>query len=104
MPVVAVMILFNAVGIWNGYFSGMMYLTKPSTFNFQMVLRDILFIAQVPPEMVAMMDPGGMAALQELFQQLRYAVLVIGALPMMILYPFIQQYFIRGMMIGSLKE
>jgi ABC-type glycerol-3-phosphate transport system permease component len=103
-PVIAVMVLFNAVGIWNGYFSGMMYLTKPDTFNFQMVLRDILFIAQVPPEMVATMDPSGMAALQELFQQLRYAVLVIGALPMMILYPFIQQYFIRGMMIGSLKE
>ncbi|MDR0450847.1 MAG: carbohydrate ABC transporter permease [Treponema sp.] len=103
-PVIAVMVLFNAVGIWNSYFSGMMYLTKPGTFNFQMVLRDILFIAQVPPEMVAIMDPGGMAALQELFQQLRYAVLVVGALPMMILYPFIQQYFIRGMMIGSLKE
>jgi ABC-type glycerol-3-phosphate transport system permease component len=58
----------------------------------------------MPPDMTAAMDPSGMVALQELFQQLRYSVLVVGALPMMILYPFIQQYFIRGMMIGSLKE
>jgi putative aldouronate transport system permease protein len=42
--------------------------------------------------------------MQNILQQLRYAILVVGALPMMILYPFIQKYFIRGMMIGSLKE
>jgi ABC-type glycerol-3-phosphate transport system permease component len=103
-PVIAVMVLFNAVGIWNGYFSGMMYLTKSNTFSFQMVLRDILFVAQMPAEAIAIMDPQGMVALTELFQQLRYAVLVVGAFPMMVLYPFIQKYFIKGMMIGSLKE
>lgn len=103
-PVVAVMVLFNAVAMWNGYFSGLMYLTKPGTFSFQMVLRDILFVSQIPVESISIMDPGGMVALQEIFQQLRYAVLVIGALPMMVLYPFIQKYFIKGMMIGSLKE
>jgi ABC-type glycerol-3-phosphate transport system permease component len=103
-PVIAVMILFNAVGIWNSYFSGMIFLTKSNTFSFQMILRDILFVSQMPPDMTAAMDPSGMVALQELFQQLRYSVLVVGALPMMILYPFIQRYFIRGMMIGSLKE
>jgi putative aldouronate transport system permease protein len=82
----------------------MLYLTKPSTFNFQMVLRDILFVAQMPPEMMANMDPRLVANLQNMMQQVRYAVLVVGALPMMVLYPFIQKYFIRGMMIGSLKE
>jgi putative aldouronate transport system permease protein len=82
----------------------MLYLTKPSTFNFQMVLRDILFVAQMPPEMMANLDPRLVANLQNLMQQVRYAVLVVGALPMMVLYPFIQKYFIRGMMIGSLKE
>lgn len=104
VPVIAVMVLFNAVGIWNGYFSGMLYLTRARTFSFQMVLRDILFVAQMPADTIAIVDPLGSAALTELFQQLRYAVLVIGALPMMLLYPFIQRYFIRGMMIGSLKE
>jgi multiple sugar transport system permease protein/putative aldouronate transport system permease protein len=103
-PVVAVMILFNSVSIWNGYFNGMLYLTKPATFNFQMILRDILFVAQMPQEMMSGIDPRLLANLQSLMQQVRYAVLVVGALPMMILYPFIQRYFIRGMMIGSLKE
>jgi multiple sugar transport system permease protein/putative aldouronate transport system permease protein len=103
-PVIAVMVLFNAVGIWNGYFKGMMYLSDASTFNFQMILRNILFIAQMPVEMTGSMDPDRVDLLQNMLQQLRYSVLVVGALPMMILYPFIQKFFIRGMMLGSLKE
>jgi ABC-type glycerol-3-phosphate transport system permease component len=103
-PVIAVMILFNAVGIWNSYFNGIMFLTQPNTYNFQMVLRDILFIASIPQEMLSNMDPNRLENLRNIVQQMRYAILVVGALPMMILYPFIQKYFIRGMMIGSLKE
>jgi multiple sugar transport system permease protein/putative aldouronate transport system permease protein len=104
VPVIAVMILFNAVGIWNSYFSGMLYLTDPKTFNFQQILREILFIANIPADQLANMDPREVAERLDLMHQLRYAVLVVGALPMMVLYPFIQKYFIRGMMIGSLKE
>jgi ABC-type glycerol-3-phosphate transport system permease component len=103
-PVIAVMVLFNAVGIWNGYFKGMIYLSDASTFNFQMILRNILFIAQMPVEMMSSMDPERVDLLQNMLQQIRYSVLVVGALPMMILYPFIQKFFIRGMMLGSLKE
>jgi multiple sugar transport system permease protein/putative aldouronate transport system permease protein len=103
-PIIAVMVLFNVVGSWNSYFSGMLYLSRPNTFNFQMILRDVLFIEQMPPEMLAAMDPEKVAEMQNLVQQLRYSVLVVGALPMMVLYPFIQKYFIRGIMIGSLKE
>ncbi|GHU56502.1 sugar ABC transporter permease [Spirochaetia bacterium] len=103
-PVVAVMILFNAVSIWNGYFNGMMYLTRSNTYNFQMVLRNILFIANMPPDQLSTMDPRLLEQMLNLMLQLRYAVLVVGALPMMALYPFIQKYFIRGMMLGSLKE
>jgi putative aldouronate transport system permease protein len=73
-------------------------------FNFQQVLRDILFIANVSQQQLTMMDPNEVAERLNLMYQLRYAILVIGALPMMVLYPFIQKYFIRGMMIGSLKE
>jgi ABC-type glycerol-3-phosphate transport system permease component len=103
-PVIAVMILFNAVGIWNSYFSGMLYLTDSKMFNFQQVLRDILFIANMSQEQLTMMDPNEVAERLNLMYQLRYAILVIGAFPMMALYPFIQKYFIKGMMIGSLKE
>jgi putative aldouronate transport system permease protein len=104
MPVVAVMVLFNAVGIWNSYFSGLLYLTDSRMFNFQQVLRDILFIVNMSQEQLTRMDPNEVAERLNLMYQLRYAILVIGALPMMVLYPFIQKYFIRGMMIGSLKE
>jgi ABC-type glycerol-3-phosphate transport system permease component len=104
VPVIAVMVLFNAVGIWNSYFNGILFLNKPETFNFQMVLRNILFVAQLPPDLLAAMDPQKMNIAMNMLQELRYSVLVVGALPMMILYPFIQKYFIRGIMIGSLKE
>jgi multiple sugar transport system permease protein/putative aldouronate transport system permease protein len=103
-PVIAVMVLFNAVGIWNSYFSAMLYLTKPETYSFQQVLRDLLFIASAPQELLLQMDPTEVSTRLDLMTQLRYAVLIVGALPMMLLYPFIQKYFIRGMMIGSLKE
>jgi multiple sugar transport system permease protein/putative aldouronate transport system permease protein len=104
IPVVAVMILFNAVGIWNSYFSGLLYLTDPKTFNFQQVLRDILFISNLSQDQLSSMDPKEVAERLNMMYQLRYSILVIGALPMMVLYPFIQKYFLRGMMIGSLKE
>jgi multiple sugar transport system permease protein/putative aldouronate transport system permease protein len=103
-PVIAVMVLFYAVGIWNSYFNAMIFLSKPETYNFQQILRDILFIASAPREMISNMSPEEVASRLDQLTQLRYAVLVVGALPMMFLYPFIQKYFIRGMMIGSLKE
>ena len=104
VPIIAVMVLFNVVGSWNGFFSGMLYLSRPNTFNFQMILRDILFIEHMPPDLLAAMDPEQLAERTNLLQQLRFSVLVVGAAPMMILYPFIQKYFIRGIMLGSLKE
>jgi putative aldouronate transport system permease protein len=98
------MVLFNAVGIWNSYFSGLLYLTDPATYNFQQILRDILFISNLSLDQLTNMDPREVAERLNMMYQLRYSILVVGALPMMLLYPFIQKYFIRGMMIGSLKE
>jgi ABC-type glycerol-3-phosphate transport system permease component len=103
-PVIAVMVLFYAVAIWNSYFSAMIFLSRPETYNFQQILRDILFIAQMPAQMLANMSPEEVARRLDQYTQIRYAVLVVGALPMMMLYPFIQKYFMKGMMIGSLKE
>lgn len=103
-PVIAVMVLFNMVGIWNNYMNAMLYTSNPEMYPLQLVLRDILFVAQMPAEMKASMDPNQTTSMQDLLQQLRYAVLVVGALPMMVVYPFVQKFFIKGMMIGSLKE
>jgi multiple sugar transport system permease protein/putative aldouronate transport system permease protein len=104
VPVIAVMILYNAVGIWNSYFKGLMYLLRLNTYNFQMILQQILFVANLPPEMLESMNPERVRQLNDIMQEIRYTVLVIGALPMMALYPFIQKYFVRGIMIGSIKE
>lgn len=103
-PVIAVMVLFSVVGSWNSYFSAMLYLTDSSMYPLQMILRNILFVASMPPEMANKLDPSLIDNMQNLLEQLRYAVLVVGALPMMVMYPFVQKYFIKGMMIGSLKE
>jgi ABC-type glycerol-3-phosphate transport system permease component len=104
VPILAVNILGSAVGSWNSFFSGILYLTKPDLFSFQMVLRNILFVANIPPEMRQAMNPDQLRRADEILQQLKYSVLVVGALPMMVLYPFIQKYFLKGVMLGSLKE
>ena len=103
-PVIAVMVLFSMVSNWNGYFRALLYLTEPATFTLQQVLRNILFVASMPPEIVSSVGDSGMQSLQNLLEQLRYAILIIGMIPMMLVYPFIQRFFVKGMMIGSLKE
>lgn len=103
-PVIAVMVLFNMVSNWNGYFRALLYLTKPETFPLQQVLRGILFVAQMPPEIVSAVGDSNIQSLQDLLEQLRYAVLMVGTIPMMLVYPFVQKFFVKGMMIGSIKE
>lgn len=103
-PVIAVMVLFNMVSNWNGYFRALLYLTDPETFSLQQVLRSILFVASMPSEIVSAVGDSNIQSLQNLLEQLRYAVLMVGMLPMMLVYPFVQKFFVKGMMIGSLKE
>lgn len=103
-PVIAVMVLFNMVSNWNGYFRALLYLTQPETYNLQQVLRSILFVASMPADIVSAIGDSNIQSLQNLLEQLRYAVLIVGMLPMMIVYPFVQKFFVKGMMIGSLKE
>ncbi|CCX36698.1 binding-protein-dependent transport systems inner membrane component [Clostridium sp. CAG:1013] len=103
-PVIAVMVLFNMVSNWNGYFRALLYLTDPETFSLQQVLRSILFVASMPSEIVSAVGDSNIQSLQNLLEQLRYAVLMVGMIPMMLVYPFVQKFFVKGMMIGSLKE
>ena len=103
-PVIAVMVLFNMVSNWNGYFRALLYLTQPETFNLQQVLRNILFVATMPADIVSTVGDSSIQSLQNLLEQLRYAVLIVGMLPMMVVYPFVQKFFVKGMMIGAIKE
>ncbi|GHU01617.1 sugar ABC transporter permease [Spirochaetia bacterium] len=109
VPVIALIVLWAVVGNWQSYFNAMIYLTKPAHQNFQQVLRNIM-ISTSPATDPAVMDamlrsnPDALAKQMEIANQLKYSSIVVGALPMMMLYPFIQKYFRSGVMMGSLKE
>ncbi|MFC7620715.1 carbohydrate ABC transporter permease [Microlunatus sp. GCM10028923] len=100
-PIIAVNLLFYGLGQWNSFFNALIYLTDESLFPLQLVLRQILVQNEVDPsQMVNLQD---LARLQDLRQQLRFAVIVIAAVPPLIIYPFVQKHFVKGVMIGSLK-
>lgn len=103
-PIIAVMVLFHAVGHWNQYFSALIYLRDTALYPLQLVLRDILILEQSRE----MMEAGGAMVQMEQERQniaglIQYGVVVVASLPMLILYPFVQKHFVKGVMIGSLK-
>lgn len=100
-PIVAVIALYCAVGIWNGYFDAFLYLTKPALQPLQIVLRDILLLTKMDSTMIG--DVKDLAMRQGLTNLLKYAVIVVSSVPLLLLYPFVQKYFVKGIMIGSLK-
>lgn len=103
-PIIAVMILFHAVGHWNQYFSALIYLRDSALYPLQLVLRDILILEQSSELMEA---GGAMLSMaterQNVAELIKYGVVIVASLPMLILYPFIQKHFVKGVMIGSIK-
>ncbi len=102
-PVIAVMVLFHAIGHWNGYMRALLYLNTPSKYPLQLVIRDILFITKLPQEVLNAMGDSKLEELTNVIELLKYSVIVVGSLPVLILYPFVQKYFVKGIMIGSVK-
>ena len=100
--IMAVLVLWIAIGFWNSYFNPMIYLNDKSKFPLQLILREILLMANVDFTKAAA-NPELYYKNQQLSEILRYGTIIISALPLMILYPFIQKYFVQGVMIGSLK-
>ena len=99
--ILAVLVLFYAVGHWNSYFDAFIYLSSEDKLPLQVILRNILANAKMIEEMAdATVEQNERLALVEV---LKYAVIVFGSLPVLILYPFVQQYFVKGIMIGSVK-
>jgi len=99
---IAVLILFYGTSHWNHFFDAMLYLQTYTLYPLQLVLREILLVDQG-------MDTMGAAspeALQQLIERaltLQYAVIVVATLPILVVYPFLQKYFVRGVMIGAIK-
>ena len=102
-PIIAVVALFYAIGHWNAFFNALIYLTDKSLWPLQLVLRDILVQNQVDPSMLAGLDARELARRQELRLLLKYSLIVVATLPLMLVYPFVQKHFVRGIMLGSIK-
>ncbi|MGQ3481157.1 carbohydrate ABC transporter permease [Paenibacillus sp. TY11] len=100
-PIIFVLALYAFVGQWNSYFDAMIYLDDPKLFPLQLVLRSILIQNQVQPGMIA--DAMAQAELKKLSEMIKYSAIVISSLPLIVMYPFFQKYFEKGVMVGSIK-
>jgi putative aldouronate transport system permease protein len=100
-PILAVMTLMYAVGHWNAYFDALIYLKSENLFPLQYVLRNILLLNSADPEMLA--NTSQQLRDQGFEQALKYAIIVVASLPVLVMYPFVQKHFVKGVMIGSLK-
>jgi len=99
-PIIAVNVLLYAVGHWNAFFPALLYLRTSTMFPLQLILREILILDAMPGMTV---DIREMVEAQEMRHLLQYSTIVIGTIPVMLLYPFIQRYFVKGIMIGAVK-
>ncbi|MGO4183403.1 carbohydrate ABC transporter permease [Paenibacillus sp. MCAF9] len=99
--ILAVMVLYHVVGFWNGFFDALIYLNDESKYPLQLVLRNILVQNQVNSGM--MIDVESYAAKMRVTELIKYGVIMVSSLPLLILYPFLQKYFVKGVMIGSIK-
>lgn len=99
--IIAVLILFYAVGIWNAYFDALIYLKSPGLYPLQIILRNILILNTI--DATALVDANQMAARQGLRDLLKYSLIVVATVPILCIYPFVQKYFVQGIMIGSVK-
>lgn len=91
--------LFYAVGHWNSYFHAMIYLNTPERYPLQIILRDIVLQNSMEQQFASMMQ--GERALAE---SVKYSTIIFATVPILCVYPFIQKYFAKGVMIGSIKE
>ena len=101
--VIAVITLYYAVGHWNAYFNAIIYLTERERYPLQIILREVLVANQVNLSEVENMDPEELAAKAQLANQLKYSLIIVSCGPILLAYPFVQKYFVKGVMIGSVK-
>jgi len=102
--IIAVNCLFYAVWHWNTYFDALLYLQTRQLFPLQIFLREILIQNQIDySSFVSGGDIQEMLRKQEVVNLLKYALIIVSSLPLLVVYPFVQRYFVKGIMIGSIK-
>lgn len=103
-PIIAVMALYYGVAHWNSYFSAIIYLKDRSLYPLQLILREILVQNQMSDAMLMTGDDmEAMAKQARIADIIKYAVMIVSSLPIIIIYPFMQRFFMKGVLIGSVK-
>lgn len=99
MPVIAVMILYYAVDKWNGWFYASIFLKNRDLFPLQLVLREILLSNSTD----SMSSGASQSDMFQIGETIKYATIMVGTVPILCIYPFVQKYFVKGVMVGALK-
>lgn len=98
--------MVHGVGLWNQYFNGLIYLSDHEKYPLQLILREILILNQMNVDM--MMDSSQnletLAEQTKIADIIKYAVMIVSALPLLVVYPFLQRYFVKGVLVDSIKE
>lgn len=103
-PIIAVMALFYGIGHWNSYFNAMIYLNNREIFPLQVFLREILIMSDVSDYLTVTAEEMDFIAQQARISELvKYVLMIISTVPVLIIYPFLQKFFIKGVMVGSIK-
>lgn len=102
-PILAVMALYYGVGKWNSYFDALVYMGTQTKYPLQLFLREILINNQIDLNMAGL-DIAAAEAKLQLALIIKYGVIVVASLPVLCAYPFVQKYFVKGIMIGAVKE
>jgi ABC-type glycerol-3-phosphate transport system permease component len=102
-PIIAVLVLWSAVSQWNSYFNALIFLNSEKLYPVQLILRQILVLSNV--SMTSMnLTPEQLKVFEDMKTLLKYSVIVVASVPILLLYPLVQKYFVKGVMIGSIKE
>ncbi|GEK05689.1 MAG: carbohydrate ABC transporter permease [Schleiferilactobacillus harbinensis] len=107
-PIIAVMALFYGVGQWNSYFSALVYLQDKNLYPLQMVLRQILVLQDMQQgagtgQTITQSAARAAFSAQQLVGVIKYGIMIVSSLPVILIYPFLQRFFVKGVLIGSLK-
>ncbi len=101
-PIIAVMVVFAMVAFWNDWFTALIYMNSKDKYPLQLALRQVLIQSEATANALSGMD-GGYAEANRITELIKFSSMVVGAVPMLIFYPFVQKYFEKGLMVGAVK-
>lgn len=100
---ISILILYYGIGQWNSYFDAMLYLQTKDLYPLQLILRDILITNQSQSTMMLADSPELINEMLRKSESMKYGIVIVSSLPVLVLYPFLQKYFVKGVMIGAIK-